>query len=369
MESTAVYIHWPFCKSKCPYCDFNSHVRDSVDYDDFLSAYLKEIRYFEGYLKDREITSIFFGGGTPSLAPVKLVEKIINELSKYSNFASDIEISLEANPTSVEIEKFKYLSAVGVNRISIGIQSFCNKELKFLGREHSAEEALYSLDIARKYFSNYSFDLIYTLPNQTIRKWTESLQRAISEVEKHISLYQLTIEKGTPFFSDHKKKKFIMKKADASLKFYEVTKEICKSYNLLPYEVSNYAKYGYESKHNMSYWKGKDYLGIGPGAHGRVTMHGIRYESMMYHLPERWLKTVKEKNVGYQRHCVMSKELILRERIMMSLRISEGIELEHLDMKKVNMLLDLSLLEIVGKKVRCTEKGITVLDSIIHFLS
>ena len=295
MESTAIYIHWPFCKSKCPYCDFNSHVRSHIDIDSFLECYLAEIDYFASYLDGKEIKSIFFGGGTPSLAPIRLIGSIISALGERFRFSNNIEISLEANPTSVEAKKFQDLKNVGINRVSLGIQSFCDKELKFLGREHSAMEGLESLSIARKHFDNYSFDLIYTLPEQKIDKWEKDLYRALNEVTKHISLYQLTIEKGTRFFSDYKEKKFTMKTDELSRKFYEVTREICKSRGLVPYEVSNYSIKGYESVHNMNYWQGKDYVGIGPGAHGRITIDGVRYESMMYHLPEKWLNTVKEK--------------------------------------------------------------------------
>ena len=231
-EFTTVYIPWPFCKSKCPYCDFNSHVRDSVNIDDFLSAYLREIEYMRSYLEPKIIKSIFFGGGTPSLAPIKLVENIINKLSGIAKFSDEIEISLEANPTSVEVQKFKGLSEIGVNRISVGIQSFDNAELKFLGREHSAKDGINAIEIANKYFSNYSFDLMYTLPNQKLENWCRDLEKAMCYVKNHISLYQLTIERGTKFFSDYKAKRIIMPENDVSKEFYEVTKDICEGYGL-----------------------------------------------------------------------------------------------------------------------------------------
>ena len=303
LNNIAIYIHWPFCKSKCPYCDFNSHVREKIDEKSWFDAYITEISFFADKIVGKNITSIFFGGGTPSLMNPKLVEKIILELEKIGKFVDNIEITLEANPTSIEAQKFQDFKTAGINRVSIGIQSFNEEGLKFLGRTHSKNEAIEALEIAGNIFSNYSFDLIYARPNQSIKNWENELLSALKLAKNHLSLYQLTIEKGTSFFNDYRDKKFTMPSDVLAASMYELTREITKAHGFVDYEISNYAKQGFESKHNLSYWNYDEYLGIGPGSHSRID----KYAMMMIHNPENLLAKVKTDNNGIQAKTLLKK--------------------------------------------------------------
>lgn len=374
----AIYIHWPFCKSKCPYCDFNSHVRDEILQDEWIEAYLKEISYYKDYLKNNKITSIFFGGGTPSLMPPILVEKIIDLLSINASLATNIEITLEGNPTSIEAGKLKNFKQSGINRISLGIQSFDNDNLKFLGREHSANEAQNAIEVAAKLYGKYSFDLIYALPNQTKEQWQDELDLALKLANGHLSLYQLTIEKGTKFYSDYTQGKFKMPSNDLAADFYELTNNIMSNNGYIDYEVSNYAKSGHECKHNFNYWQYGEYLGIGAGAHGRISLNNSLYETMNLHLPENWLKSVNENNHGLQHKRKLSHQEIVEETIMMGLRLKEGILKESFkrttqkDFDSVIETYELQYLIEQGfvinnhEKINLTNKGRLVLNSVIN---
>jgi putative oxygen-independent coproporphyrinogen III oxidase len=335
-SSIAVYIHWPFCLSKCPYCDFNSHTFDKIDYATWQQSYLKEIDYFAPVLKNKDITSIFFGGGTPSLMPPYLVEAIINGLANYSNISDKTEITIEANPTSVESSKFADFKNAGINRVSLGIQSFNPQDLKFLGRKHDEKEAIAAIKLAAKYFDNYSFDLIYARPNQNLQNWQSELELAVSLASKHISLYQLTIEKGTPFYSMYQKKQFALPDQDMSIDLYNLTNEFLADKGYKRYEISNYAVPGFESKHNLNYWKYGDYLGIGPGAHSRVSFYDeqegadkMQAMEIIYN-PQNWLASIANKLNGIKDLAVLSKLDTVKEILMMGLRLKEGINNERL---------------------------------------
>ncbi len=272
MPNLAVYIHWPFCKSKCPYCDFNSHVRDNVEQERWKAALLAELAHMHQYVPDFTVTSIFFGGGTPSLMPAATVEALIKEVGKLWKTGSDIEITLEANPTSVEVKSFPDFKAAGVNRVSLGVQSLRERELKFLGREHSASEAIKAIELARKNFDRYSFDLIYARPGQSVKDWDAELSEALKLAGSHMSLYQLTIEENTAFHHAYAKGGFTLPNEEEAEELYRFTEDKMAAHGLIAYEVSNYSKPGEESRHNMSYWQGDSYVGIGPGAHGRISL-------------------------------------------------------------------------------------------------
>ncbi len=265
----ALYIHWPFCAKKCPYCDFNSHVRDTVDAAAWETALLADMAFEAEQTGQRTLTSIFFGGGTPSLMPPELVERLIAAAGRYWSFADDVEITLEANPSSVEASRFADLAQAGINRTSLGLQSFDDKALKFLGRLHGAAEGLAALDTAQAHFERVSFDLIYALPGQTQDEWHAMLTRALGFGTGHISLYQLTIEPGTRFATDLRRGAFAMPEEDMSAELYAMTRAMTAAAGLPAYEVSNHARPGQESRHNLTYWRYGDYAGVGPGAHGR----------------------------------------------------------------------------------------------------
>lgn len=370
MNNIAIYIHWPFCKSKCPYCDFNSHVRDSIDVNTFEKAYLNEIDYFADYLKDKNIASIFFGGGTPSLMPVNLVEKILNHLHKKASLNKNCEITLEANPTSSEAKNFKLLKQIGVNRLSVGIQSLRDKYLKFLGREHSVQEALNVLEIIATIFDNYSFDLIYTLPEQDIKTWLEDLELALTFTNTHISLYQLTIEKGTVFYKDYKNKKFHLPNEEISSAIYNITCDYLEKRGFKNYEISNFAKPGFESQHNLAYWKYLPYLGLGAGAHSRLHYQDDKIEAiMMKHSPENWLKSISLKQNAIQTREFLTEKAIAEEKLLMGLRLAEGISnkkiSKFLNYKKLDECVKNGFLNFHNNNLSITKKGKSVLNSII----
>lgn len=268
---TALYIHWPFCKAKCPYCDFNSHVREGVDVARWQSAMLRELATMAAWMPDAKLSSIFFGGGTPSLMPPQLVGALIEQAEKLLGFEDGIEMTLEANPTSVEAAKFQGFRDAGVNRVSLGVQSLRAENLRFLGREHSADEALKAVDLARGLFDRYSFDLIYALPNQSAAAWETELREALAYAGEHLSLYQLTIEPNTAFHHDyHVKKQFALPKDTLARELFLLTQEVMEGAGMPAYEISNHARAGQESRHNLTYWRGGAYLGVGAGAHGRI---------------------------------------------------------------------------------------------------
>jgi oxygen-independent coproporphyrinogen-3 oxidase len=337
-------------------------VREKVDGDIWLDAYLKELD--KSFLAQNDssayqVTSIFFGGGTPSLMPAKTVEGIIHHISKTYKIADDIEITLEANPTSVEYEKFKSFRAAGVNRVSIGIQSFEAAELKFLGREHSANEARTAIEYAANIFPRYSFDLIYALPQQKLKDWETKLSEAIKLTRGHISLYQLTIEQNTSFYNQYQLGKFEMPENDLAAEFYELTQNICEANNLPAYEISNHASAGNESKHNLTYWRYGDYLGVGPGAHGRTN----GFATTQTRSPEKWLEKPMESEIK------LTEEEKFQEMVMMGMRLKEGISAQHLSkLHNIEALRAEGYITVTPQKIQATAKGLLMLNSVVQKL-
>jgi oxygen-independent coproporphyrinogen-3 oxidase len=335
-----------------------------------LKAYLRELEFYSKKLGKRSIKTIFFGGGTPSLMPVFMVEKIIEKISELWSLDPSCEITLEANPTSFEAEKFKDFCVAGINRLSLGIQALNDQDLRFLGREHSAEEAIKTIETAAKIFNNFSFDLIYARPEQDLNSWREELMRAINFGTKHLSLYQLTIEKGTKFFGEYQRQKFQMPDEEKSARFYEITNQITSSAGLEIYEISNYAKNGSECAHNLVYWRGGDYLGIGAGAHSRIFFEGenIRTSAMNIHDPINWLKSVEEKGNSAQFEEKISLEDLQKELILMGLRLREGADKKFFDSAKAQKLINQGLLEVFGKNFRIPNNFILLTNSILQKL-
>jgi putative oxygen-independent coproporphyrinogen III oxidase len=325
----SIYIHWPFCKSKCPYCDFNSHVVQEIDIDAWLSAYMIEFKRYEYVFVGKYVRSIFFGGGTPSLMPPKIVSELLKYISSIARVDEETEITLEANPTSSESQNFRSFAASGVNRLSIGVQAFDERRLKFLGREHNLKEALSAIELASNVFPRFSFDLIYATPEQDAQMWEAELKQAMNFAVDHISLYQLTIEKGTQFFSSYVKGEFKLPDSDLADDLYEMTADILSEKKIYPYEISNYSKIGSESRHNMAYWEYRDYLGIGPGAHSRISSGRDVEAFYMMHNPNNWLKTNLDGKSAVQNFEILRKEEILTEILMMGLRLSKGISYDN----------------------------------------
>lgn len=335
-----VYIHWPFCAAKCPYCDFNSHVsRQTIDEARFLQAYKSEISHWSGKIKEqgslRKISSIFFGGGTPSLMSPTLVENILNELNQVFGFEETIEISLEANPQSVDASRFKDLRTIGVNRLSIGVQSFNDADLKTLGRLHDVSQAKKAIEIAQNHFDRFSFDLIYARPKQTLKEWEAELKEAFSHGTTHLSLYQLTIEPNTPYKKLYDAGKIVMPTEDLAVDFYELTQDLCSAQGLPQYEVSNHAVKGEEARHNLLYWRYGDFLGLGAGAHGRITIGENsstqkRYATIAEKIPTKWLKAVEQQGHGGITIEQINSETQAIEMVLMGMRLRTGISLANL---------------------------------------
>jgi oxygen-independent coproporphyrinogen-3 oxidase len=340
-SDTALYIHWPFCEKKCPYCDFNSHVRDDIDNDKYFQKYLQEIEFYGRVLSKRKIKSIFFGGGTPGLMSARYVDQIIDSICKNFQLTESIEISIEANPASSEARKFSDFSRAGVNRLSLGVQSFDDKNLKFLGRLHSADEARKAIEEALNIFDNFSFDLIYALDNQTLAEWQKELQIAMQYQSPHISLYQLTIEKGTEFYRKYNAGKLKIAEEDLANDMYFFTKEYLAQYDLNQYEISNYAKQGFECQHNLNYWQYNDYLGIGAGSHSRLKSKDAIFAFYEIHNPEKWFN---DKNPNpIQKFEKLDDEEIIQEILFMGLRSKNGIDLSKFNRffsKDISSLLD-----------------------------
>jgi putative oxygen-independent coproporphyrinogen III oxidase len=374
-----VYVHWPFCLSKCPYCDFNSHVRHAgIDEARYIRAFSAEIAATAQRVPGREVSSIFFGGGTPSLMQPSTVEAILDTIAKHWTVARDVEVTLEANPTSVDATRFRGYRAAGVNRVSLGVQALDDAALKELGRLHSTREALDAVAVARSIFERYSFDLIYARPRQTPQAWAEELKRAIGEAAEHLSLYQLTIEPETPFFALHKSGKLVIPDEDCGRDLYDVTQEICAEAGLPAYEVSNHARPGAECRHNLVYWRGHEYAGIGPGAHGRLDLDGVRQATATEKRPEAWLMRVE--SIG---HGLVTDEPLLRDEqadefLLMGLRLAEGIDPRRyaaiagraLDEKRIGILHEEGALETMPDgRLRVTQTGFPVLDAVVADLA
>ena len=366
----ALYVHWPFCVSKCPYCDFNSHVRSSIDQDEWRQALLADLAYEASLLPDRRLTSIFFGGGTPSLMEPSTAAAIIAAARTHWNAAEDLEITLEANPNSVEAARFADLAAAGVNRLSLGLQSFDDRALAFLGRAHSASEGQQALETAQKQFPRASFDLIYALPGDTEATWSATLDQALSLGTSHLSLYQLTIEPGTRFASMVAKKDFEPLDADTAAGLFELTAEMTASAGMPAYEISNHARAGQESRHNLTYWRYGDYAGVGPGAHGRR----LGQRTVRHRKPENFLTGLKRNGHGIVEEEPLSAREAADEALVMGLRLAEGIDghalKQRFDVAVVNWaavdrLSDEGLLDRDGGRIRATSSGRLVLDSLL----
>jgi oxygen-independent coproporphyrinogen-3 oxidase len=376
-----LYIHWPFCLSKCPYCDFNSHVQDGVDHEQWLAAYEKELEYFAAsdFFANSQIgvQTIFFGGGTPSLMSPKIVEGIIKKISSIWQIDPAIEITLEANPTSFEAKKFKDFKQAGVNRVSVGVQSLIEDDLVKLGRKHSSKEAIEALQAASKIFSKISFDLIYARSGQSLKGWQQELKQAMELASGHISLYQLTIEKGTPFYKAYRDGDLILPENDVSADMYDWTNEYLSACGYNRYEISNYSKRGYECKHNLAYWNYKEYLGIGPGAHSRLGQKEKRNAMMMVHSPVNWLKSVAASGNGIQSNHELTQLELVEEAIMMGLRLQEGINfknflqntgcniLDFIEQDSLDLFIRSGYIILDNESIRLTQQGLMMHNYIV----
>ena len=369
-QPLALYVHWPFCVSKCPYCDFNSHVRSSVDQDGWRDALLADLAYEASILPDRKLTSIFFGGGTPSLMDPATVSAVIGAAGSHWRAADGIEITLEANPNSVEAARFADLAAAGVNRLSLGLKSFDDSSLAFLGRAHSANEGEQALDIAQKLFPRVSFDLIYALPGDTEAKWSATLDKAIAKGTSHLSLYQLTIELGTRFASMVAKHEFEPLDDDEAAGLFELTAERSAAAGMPAYEVSNHARAGQESRHNLTYWRYGDYAGVGPGAHGRRL--GTR--TVRHRKPENFLSGMRRNGHGMVEEEPLTQAEAADEALVMGLRLSEGIDPQAMERRfgkpviddaAVSRLVASGHLEREGDRIRTSPAGRLLLDRVL----
>ena len=370
-EPLALYVHWPFCVSKCPYCDFNSHVREAVDQAEWRDALLADLAHEAKLLTDQRLTSIFFGGGTPSLMEPATVEAVIAAARDHWPAADDLEITLEANPNSAEAARFADLARAGVNRISLGLQSFDDISLAFLGRAHSAAEGLRALEAAQSAVDRVSFDLIYALPNDNEARWSAALDRALGMGSEHLSLYQLTIEPGTRFAMMVAKHEFEPLDAETSATLFELTQARTAAAGLPPYEISNHARPGAESRHNLTYWRYQTYAGVGPGAHGR--RGGMR--TVRHRKPENFLSAVARNGHGLAEEEALTRDEAAHEALVMGLRLAEGIKPAALadrlgverivDKTAVDRLINHGLLERDGMTLRATAAGRLLLDSIL----
>jgi oxygen-independent coproporphyrinogen-3 oxidase len=326
-----IYFHWPFCLSKCPYCDFNTHISNDVDHARWAAAYVRSLEHYAEFLKNRTVGSVFFGGGTPSLMAPETAAAVIDKIHTLWPVSKNVEITLEANPTSVETNKLEAFSKSGINRVSLGVQSLNDSDLKFLGRQHSAKDAIKAIDLARRVFDRVSFDLIYARPGQTLQSWEDELIKATDFADGHLSLYQLTIERNTPFYFDHEQKLFSVPNEDDAARFYNLTQDILEARGLPGYEVSNHASAGQESRHNLVYWRAQDYIGIGPGAHGRITQNGSKYATRDHHAPEVWLARVEADGHGAHPYEALDGRNRFLEALMMGLRLREGLPVARLN--------------------------------------
>jgi putative oxygen-independent coproporphyrinogen III oxidase len=374
-----VYIHWPFCRSKCPYCDFNSHVRrEQIDESRWVRAFAAEIAATAARVPGRAVSTIFFGGGTPSLMRPQTVGALIDAVASHWQIAPDAEITLEANPTSVEAERFRGYRAAGVNRVSLGVQALDDAALAALGRTHSAREALDAVGVARAVFDRYSFDLIYARPEQTPDQWSRELSNALSQAGEHVSLYQLTIEAETPFAALHAAGKLKPPDEHTARILYDVTQEICATHGLPAYEISNHARAGGECRHNLIYWRAQEYAGIGPGAHGRLDIGDDRYATATERRPESWLARVEQEGHGLVADDVLISAEAADEFLLMGLRLAEGIDVKRyteiagraLEPDRIAVLRQHGLIETTAAgRMRVTLSGFPLLDSVVADLA
>ena len=376
----AIYIHWPFCVSKCPYCDFNSHVATKIDQSRWQRALLQELDHFAdrigGQTGGHIVTSVFFGGGTPSLMEPYVAASLIAAVQARWPVAEDLEVTLEANPSSVEASRFAALRQAGVNRLSVGVQSLDDTVLKFLGRPHSAAEARAALDTATACFARFSLDLIYGWTGHTVQRWRQDLTEAMSLAGEHVSAYQLTIEPGTPFYRD----RTATADEDTMADLYGATADVLATADLAAYEISNYARPGAECRHNRAIWQGSDYIGIGPGAHGRLTEGGVCHAVQQHRLPDRWLKTVESRGHGTARQQPLSRRERREELLLLGLRLTDGIERNRfraftglevekaVDERGLERVRDWGLVILDNRGLRVTPSGRLLLDAVLREL-
>jgi putative oxygen-independent coproporphyrinogen III oxidase len=378
-QSFGVYIHWPFCLSKCPYCDFNSHVRrEPIDETRFSRAFAAEVAATAARVPGRTVSSIFFGGGTPSLMRPSSLGAVLDAIGRHWTVVPDIEVTLEANPTSVEAGRFRGYRAAGVNRVSLGVQALDDRALAELGRMHTAREALDAVALAATVFDRYSFDLIYARPGQTAEQWARELKRALEHAGEHLSLYQLTIEPDTPFAALHAAGKLKTPDEGTARVLYDTTQEICAAHGLPAYEISNHAQPGGECRHNLVYWRGHEYAGIGPGAHGRLDIEGRRHAIATEKHPEAWLAQVERQGHGIVSDDLLTREEVCDEFLLMGLRLTEGIDLNRysalagrpLDSERIAALCDHGLVETTPTgRLRVTLPGFPILDAVVADLA
>ncbi|WP_308911011.1 radical SAM family heme chaperone HemW [Pseudokordiimonas caeni] len=380
LHSAGIYVHWPFCLKKCPYCDFNSHVRESVDHDDWSRALLAEIDATAALYPNLKAASIFFGGGTPSLMAPETVDAVIDRVRQHWG-KGDIEITLEANPSSVEAGRFRAYREAGVNRLSMGIQSLRDDALQFLGRLHNADEALKALEVARHTFDRVSFDLIYARPGMELADWRTELSEALAMAPSHLSLYQLTIEEGTAFWHQYRRGTFALPDEETAAALYDLTQDMTAAAGLPAYETSNHAAVGQESQHNLIYWRGLPYVGIGPGAHGRLPNGSGALATANIKRPEDWLKEVSETGFGLAETFAVDPLERATEALMMGLRLMEGLDIaaiearfgvprnEWLDEAALASLVSDGFLAAEGDRVKVTRAGQPVLNHLIGKLA
>jgi oxygen-independent coproporphyrinogen-3 oxidase len=378
-----LYVHWPFCRSLCPYCDFNSHVAtrlDDTDQQRWRDAYLAELAHYAGRAGHRRVVSIFFGGGTPSLMAPATAAAVIDAAAGHFDLANDIEITLEANPGSVEAERFAGFAAAGINRVSLGVQALDDDALRNLGRQHSAAEARAAIAVAARYFARYSFDLIYARPGQSVASWQRELAEALALASGHLSVYQLTIEPGTPFFLRQAEGALTLPDETAGAAMFEATQALLDAAGLAAYEISNHAAPGAECRHNLGYWRYEDYLGIGPGAHGRLTVDGAVHATRQHRAPEIWLQRVEQIGHATRTDQPLDAETRTSEALMMGLRLAEGVDAARfarrtggaldsvLDTGNIDRLVHGGFLVKEATRLRATPAGRQRLDAVLGAL-
>ncbi len=373
-----VYVHWPFCAAKCPYCDFNSHVRRDTDQLRYAAALARELDYMAALAPGRTVRSVFFGGGTPSLMEPVVVETVLDAIARNWPVADDVEVTLEANPTSVEADRFAGYRTAGVNRVSLGIQALNDTDLRFLGRLHTRAEALGALKLARSVFDRISFDLIYARPGQTPQAWRRELEEACGYAADHLSLYQLTIEPDTPFAALHARGRLIVPDDDSARDLYDVTLEVTGQHGLPAYEISNHARPGEACRHNLVYWRGGEWAAVGPGAHGRLDILGERTALSTIKAPETWLAAVEAGGQGITERLVLSEAEVADEFLVMGLRLADGIDPHRYESLSGRRLKDARISDLVGYGLierldsgclRATPSGFAVLNAVVADLA
>ncbi len=379
LEPLALYIHWPFCRSKCPYCDFNSHVRDRVDAGRWTRALCADLDHQAGLVSEREVVSVFFGGGTPSLMPPETVAVLLDRLQRHWPLTADAEVTLEANPNSAEAGRFDAFAAAGINRLSLGVQALDPAALRFLGRVHDRGEAVAAIELARRSFARFSFDLIYARPGQTLAAWQRELDEALSLAGDHLSLYQLTIEPGTPFAVLAARGDLVPPDEDSAAALFEATQDRLTVHGMPAYEISNHARPGAECRHNLAYWRYRDYVGIGPGAHGRLSLYGNRYATRQRRAPEGWLKAIEATGTGLEEWAPIGREAVIEEMLMMGLRLAEGVpraqleeaagqDVETLFRNTLPRLVEGGFLDLDAGRLAATGSGRQRLDAVLAAL-